>query len=182
MKFLHEKHFIHRDIKPENFCAGKQPNDSSIYIIDLGLSKRYRDEQTRIHVPYKEGKTLTGTLRYGSKNSHEGIESTRRDDLESVGYMLIYFLKGVLPWQGLNNVDKEYKHIRIKELKNEIPLSKLCEGLPNEFEQYLKHCYGLQFDEEPNYKFLIELFTNLFNSKDYEMDGNYDWVTAVIII
>ena len=128
---LHDKHFIHRDIKPENFCIGRQNYDSTIYIIDLGLSKRYRDEETRIHVPFKEGKTLTGTLRYGSKNSHDGIEPSRRDDLESVGYMLIYFLKGSLPWQGLNTTDKDEKHLKIKELKNKISLSQLCEGLPS---------------------------------------------------
>ena len=107
------------------------------------------------------------------------LEQSRRDDLESIGYMLIYLLKGSLPWQGLKCSDKAEKYNKIKEIKNNIDPYKLCEGLPVEFAKYLEHCYSLKFDDEPNYKYLIDLFQKLFQSKDYEFDFSFDWVTAV---
>lgn len=143
------------------------------------MSKRYRDEQTRIHVSYKENKSLTGTARYASRNVHNGIEQSRRDDLESIGYVLIYLLKGSLPWQGLKCKDKAEKYQKIKEYKNAIDPYKLCDGVPVEFAKYLEYCYNLKFDEEPNYKQLITMFRELFKSKDYENDYLYDWITVV---
>ncbi len=148
-------------------------------MIDYGLSKRYRDEHTRIHISYKENKSLTGTARYASRNAHNGLEQSRRDDLESIGYVLIYLMKGNLPWQGLKCKDKNEKYQKIREMKNAIETNKLCEGLPIEFEKYLEYCYKLKFDEEPNYKYLINLFKDQFKSKDYENDFLYDWITVV---
>ncbi len=179
IKYVHDNHFVHRDIKPENFLVGKGNNESTIYVIDFGLAKRYRDEQTRIHVSYKENKNLTGTARYASRNSHNGIEQSRRDDLESIGYILVYFLRGSLPWQGLKCKDKQEKYNKIKDMKNAIDPFKLCDGLPDEFAKYLEYCYNLKFDEEPNYKMLINMFKELYKSKDYENDNNYDWITVV---
>lgn len=178
IKHIHENHYVHRDIKPENFLIGKGQHEQTMYLIDFGLAKRYRDEQTRIHISYKENKNLTGTARYASKNAHKGIEQSRRDDLESIGYVLVYLMKGSLPWQGLKCKEKQEKYAKIKEIKENLTPDKLCEGLPIEFTKYLEYCQNLKFDEEPNYKYLVGMIKDLYKSKDYENDYLYDWVTV----
>ena len=178
IKHIHDNHYVHRDIKPENFLIGKGQTEQTIYIIDFGLAKRYRDEHTRIHIPLKENRNLTGTARYASCNAHNGLEQSRRDDMESIGYVLLYLLKGTLPWQGLKCKDKTEKYKKIKELKMSTPPEKLCEGLPIEFAKYIEYVKKLAFEEEPEYKKYIMLFTELFKHKDFEMDYMYDWITV----
>jgi serine/threonine protein kinase len=178
IKHIHDNHYVHRDIKPENFLIGKGQTEQTIYIIDFGLAKRYRDEHTRIHIPLKENRNLTGTARYASCNAHNGLEQSRRDDMESIGYVLLYLLKGSLPWQGLKCKDKTEKYQKIKELKMSTPPEKLCEGLPIEFAKYIEYVKKLAFEEEPEYKKYIMLFTELFKHKDFEMDYMYDWITV----
>jgi len=118
IEFLHQNNFIHRDIKPDNFVMGIGKRSSTVYMIDFGLAKKYRDPKTLQHLPYRTLKNLTGTPRYASINTHLGIEQSRRDDLQSLGYVLLYFCRGSLPWQGLPAKNKKQKYQKITEKKS----------------------------------------------------------------
>lgn len=131
LEFFHNRSFIHRDVKPDNFIMGIEKNKSSVYAIDFGLAKRYRDPKSGLHIPFKDGKSLTGTARYASINTHLGIEQSRRDDIESLILVMIYFLKGDLPWQGLKAKNIKEKYQKIKEKKIAIKEEELCEKLPS---------------------------------------------------
>ena len=178
LKHVHDNHYIHRDIKPENFLIGKETTEKTIYLLDFGLAKRYRDEYTHIHIPLKENRNLTGTARYASCKAHNGLEQSRRDDMESIAYVILYFFRKKLPWQGLKCKDKNEKHAKIKEIKMSMTPEKLFEGLPKEFADYLTMVKKLGFEEEPSYKTYIQMFNKLFKAKEFEMDYRYDWVTV----
>eukprot|EP00826_Nyctotherus_ovalis_P044645 TRINITY_DN4835_c0_g2_i2.p1 TRINITY_DN4835_c0_g2~~TRINITY_DN4835_c0_g2_i2.p1 ORF type:complete len:205 (+),score=40.83 TRINITY_DN4835_c0_g2_i2:368-982(+) len=167
---------MHRDVKPENFLIGAHKESNTIYVIDFGLAKHYCDPESKLHISYKNKKSLTGTARYASLNTHLGIEQSRRDDFESLGYVLIYFLNGFLPWQGLAARNNKEKYERIKRKKQSVSVEKLCEGLPAEFVLYFKYCRSLKFSEKPNYKHLRRIFEIVFKEANYVMDYAYDWV------
>ena len=101
-----------------------------VYIIDFGLAKKFRDPRTHQHIAYRENKNLTGTARYASINTHMGVEQSRRDDLESLGYVFMYFNRGSLPWQGLKAQTKRQKYERISEKKMATGVDELCKGFP----------------------------------------------------
>ncbi|KXJ12155.1 casein kinase I [Exaiptasia diaphana] len=175
IEYVHSKNFIHRDIKPDNFLMGLAKKGNLVYIIDFGLAKKYRDPKTHQHIPYRENKNLTGTARYASINTHLGIEQSRRDDLESLGYVLMYFNLGSLPWQGLKAATKRQKYERISEKKMSTPIEVLCKGFPTEFATYLNTCRSLRFDDKPDYSHLRQLFRNLFHRQGYTYDYVFDW-------
>ena len=108
-----------------------------MFCVDFGLSKRYRHPKNLQHIPHRDGRSLTGTPRYASVNNHLGIEQSRRDDLESIGYVLVYFLKGSLPWQGLKAKNAQKKYRLILEKKQQISIAQLCQGCPSQFAEYL---------------------------------------------
>jgi len=166
---------LHRDIKPDNFLMGTGKKGHHVYIIDFGLAKKYRDPKSHQHIPYKEGKSLTGTARYASINTHLGIEQSRRDDLESLGYIYMYFLRGSLPWQGLRAQTKKQKYDRISEKKMATPVEVLCKGSPAEFAHYLNYVRSLRFEDKPDYQYLRKLFRDLFLREGYQMDYIFDW-------
>eukprot|EP00050_Salpingoeca_kvevrii_P022792 m.132186 g.132186 ORF g.132186 m.132186 type:complete len:358 (-) comp9829_c0_seq1:403-1476(-) len=179
IEFVHSKNYLHRDIKPDNFMMGLGKRGNQVYIIDFGLAKKYRDSKTHAHIPYREGKNLTGTARYASINTHLGIEQSRRDDLESLGYVLMYFNRGSLPWQGLKAATKKQKYERISEKKMSTPIELLCKGFPSEFATYLTYCRSLRFDDKPDYAYLRTLFRNLFHREGYTYDFVFDWTVQI---
>ncbi|KAI1720954.1 protein kinase domain-containing protein [Ditylenchus destructor] len=175
IEFVHSRGLIHRDIKPDNFVMGLRLMHNKLYMIDFGLAKKYRDSRSLEHIPYREGKSLTGTARYASINAHIGAEQSRRDDLESLGYVLVYLCAGVLPWQGLPAKDKKEKYTRISQKKQATTIEKLCQGLPAEFVAYLKYSRSLRFEETPDYKYLDTLFQNLRRTVSTTNELVYDW-------
>ncbi|KAM6559521.1 hypothetical protein CsatA_028760 [Cannabis sativa] len=175
IEYVHSKGFLHRDVKPDNFLMGLGRKANQVYIIDFGLAKRYRDPASNRHIPYRENKNLTGTARYASCNTHLGIEQSRRDDLESLGYVLLYFLRGSLPWQGLKAATKKQKYDKIREKKVSTPIEVLCKSHPVEFASYFHYCHSLTFDQRPDYGFLKRLFRDLFTREGYEFDYVFDW-------
>ncbi|KDP40745.1 hypothetical protein JCGZ_24744 [Jatropha curcas] len=175
VEFVHSKSFLHRDIKPDNFLMGLGRRANQVYIIDFGLAKKYRDTSTHQHIPYRENKNLTGTARYASMNTHLGIEQSRRDDLESLGYVLMYFLRGSLPWQGLKAGTKKQKYEKISEKKVSTPIETLCRGYPTEFASYFHYCRSLRFDDKPDYAYLKRLFRDLFIREGFQFDYVFDW-------
>ncbi|CAN6441599.1 unnamed protein product [Victoria cruziana] len=175
VEFVHAKSFLHRDIKPDNFLMGLGRRANQVYIIDFGLAKKYRDSTTHQHIPYRENKNLTGTARYASMNTHLGIEQSRRDDLESLGYVLMYFLRGSLPWQGLKAGTKKQKYEKISEKKVATSIESLCRCYPSEFASYFHYCRSLRFDDKPDYAYLKRIFRDLFIREGFQFDYVFDW-------
>merc|ERR1711998_748568 len=154
----HEERIIHRDIKPDNFLVGgNESTKNTIYIIDFGLAKCYKSSDGE-HIPFKDGKNLTGTARYASINTHLGYEQSRRDDLETIGHVILYFLKGSLPWQGLPGRSKAEKYANIKKKKKETTIEELTRDQPEEFKEFMHYCRGLSFTQDPDYGYIIGLF------------------------
>lgn len=176
IEYFHTHYFLHRDVKPDNFLISGGRNHELIYIIDYGLAKKYFNPQTSEHIPYRDNKSLTGTARYASLNTHMGIEQSRRDDLEGIGYVLMYFLRGSLPWQGLKASTQKKRYHSIREVKRGTPIETLCKNSPSEFTTYISYCRGLKFDDAPDYSYIRKLFRDLFVKCEFKWDYLYDWV------
>ncbi|KAL3318314.1 Casein kinase I isoform epsilon [Cichlidogyrus casuarinus] len=175
LESIHARCFIHRDIKPDNFLMGLGAQGNQLFLIDFGLAKRYCDKRTKNHIPYREKKNLTGTARYASINTHMGIEQSRRDDMESLGYVLVYFLRGSLPWQGLKAGTKRQKYERISEKKMSTTINELCQGLSIEFSNYVVMCRSIRFDDAPDYNLMKHSFRQLMSQNQFLYDHIYDW-------
>jgi serine/threonine protein kinase len=175
VQFVHSRNIVHRDIKPDNFLVGLGNRASIVHIIDFGLSRCYRDSRTGIHITAARHDSLTGTARYASRNAMKGLEQSRRDDLESLGYVWMYLLRGSLPWQGIPARTQDEKMAKILEVKLATPFESLCAGFPAEFLRYFEIIVDLAFDEEPNYAELRHMFRELFLREGNVYDYRYDW-------
>lgn len=166
------KGFVHRDVKPENFVMGIKQTENEVYLLDYGLSRKYTNGTA--HIRFSDHVRLVGTLRYCSLNCQKGYEQSRRDDLESLGFCLIYMLKGRLPWQGTGKKKGETKE-KIYEIKGSFSEAELCSGLGRELREYLEHCRGLKFEEKPGYGRLRKLLQDAFLKTAACRDFDYDW-------
>ena len=194
IEFMHKKGFIHRDIKPENFLVGADKNNrNAIYIIDFGLSSQYLvsnslstkgkqqiNEQIKSsqlnHIRLSKNNKFIGNAKFQSINGHKGLTLSRRDDMEAIGYLLIYLLKGSLPWdEATARRDKKLLFEQITQIKIKTSTEKLCQGLPKEFLDYLKAVKSLEFEEEPHYSEYKKMFRDLFIKLGYIYDYDYDW-------
>ena len=173
VEYIHSKGFIHRDLKPDNFLMGVESKANVVHVVDFGLAKKFRDSHTQQHIPYRENRGRTGTARYSSINALAGIEQSRRDDLEGLFYVLIYFCRGSLPWQGLGHTTDKYA--RILEAKQDTPPEELCKDHPKEFVDFFNYCRSLSFEEEPDYAYCRKLFRKLFVREGYIYDHDFDW-------
>ena len=175
IQYIHSKYYIHRDIKPDNFMVGRGQNEKKIYIIDFGLAKKYYSVSKAQHIKFITGKNLIGTARYCGRNAHRGYEQGRRDDIESIGYVLMYFLLGVLPWQGLKVRKNEDQFEKIAQKKYSTSFEELTSGQPEEFLLYFKHVEKLEFEAQPNYVYLISLFQRVIDKYCTECFYDFDW-------
>ena len=178
LQYIHDRHIIHRDIKPDNFVMGANENNAHLYLLDFGLAKKYRSSRTLIQYPLIKKKKLTGTARYASIHALEEMEQSRRDDLESVGYVLMYFLRGGLPWQGLKIRSKEDRYKKILAKKKETTPEELCKGFPDEFRQFVSYTRNLEYTQQPDYNMLKRMLFELVTKKMEDVfDFIYDWTT-----
>ena len=175
IEWVHSKNLIHRDIKPDNFVMGRGDKNHIVYILDFGLSKKYFSVSKNKHIKFTQNKKLTGTARYASINAIKGCEQSRRDDLEAIGYVLMYFLRGSLPWQGIKNLKGECRYIKIYEKKKNTTPEELCKNFPGEFTEFIKYTRHIQFESKPDYDYLRGLLKNVMNKLNFEYDYFYDW-------
>lgn len=168
IKYIHNNGYLHRDIKPDNFVTGHN-NKGELYCIDFGLAKKYLKKNGE-HIPHSTDRKFCGTARYASIAAHDNQEQGRKDDLESIAYILIYMFKGKLPWQGVKNKDKKERYRIIGEKKKELSPEELCKNMPKEFCVFLKYIRNMDFDEKPPYSAFKKMFMKLYESREYKND------------
>ena len=177
IQWVHSKGFVHRDIKPDNFLIGrKDPN--VIYLIDFGLSKKYKSDKTGKHLKFSFTGKLTGTVRFASANALRGGEQSRRDDLESIAYMIIFFMRGKLPWQGVTGTKKMERYLKIYKMKKNVTPEDLCKSLPNQMVQFTKYIKNLEFEQEPDYNYLRGLINSILKQRKANLDSLiFSWIS-----
>jgi casein kinase I family protein HRR25 len=178
LEYIHNKHILHIDIKPDNFVMGLNNLSKYVYLLDFGLAKKYRSSRTLVQIPFENNNRVVGTTRYASINALKGYEHSRRDDLEAAGYVLVYLIKGKLPWQGITSKDKVHRYRKLLKRKEEISPKDLCCDLPEEFEEYISYTRNLGYLEQPDYEMLKGLFIRMLNRINCQFDYIYDWTNG----
>ena len=180
LKLIHEKGIIHRDMKPENLCIGYKGKEKNIYLIDFGLSKLINNDKKNqcFLLNIKKEKIVIGTVRYISMNAHLGNEQYKKDDLESLAYMMIYFIKGELPWQNLKAKSRKEKYTKIYQKKKHTVNSELCNFLPDEIKTFLNYVLNLNQKQNPDYVKLTNLINNLMKKYGYTNDSQFEWYSS----
>ncbi|MCJ1479816.1 serine/threonine protein kinase [Lambiella insularis] len=197
LQFIHSKKVLHQDIKPANFLMGTGSKGNCVYVTDLGLASGHFSSEAP-QVTSQHQARLWGTAYFASVAGHRGIgkckeeddqdpladrapEQSQRDDMESLGYMLLYFLRGRLPWHNVKAASKQEKAERMMEYKASIRVDELCEDMPNEFKTYMNDVRALNFGEKPEYSKLRRMFRNLFVRHGFEHDYVFDWTIRIYL-
>ena len=181
LESIHNKGIIHCDIKPENFSIGLKEK-RIIYLIDFGLSKKYRSDRTKNHIQFSITKTMIGTARYASRNALSGLQLSRRDDLESLSYVILYFLTKKLPWQGITAKTQDKRYKKIYEKKDEIEKWDKFKKIPEQIQNFVKYVRNMGFTQDPDYKLMKNYFYDLLDKLDLDFDNNFSWIIDKSII
>ena len=181
LEYIHSKYIIHQDIKPQNFLIGRK-DPKVIYLIDFGFAKKYKSSRTGKHIQFKNLGKLYGSLAYSSVNGNAGYEQSRRDDLESLGYMLVFLATNKLPWKNkkiMQNIKDKIntEEEEIYKMKKTLIPKKMCEGLPEEFIDYIKYCRKLEFEQDPDYNYLKNLFSLILIKEKQKNDLKFVWIS-----
>lgn len=175
LEHIHNKHLIHRDIKPENFVFGLGENENTLYMIDFGLAEQYRSSKTHLQLPFKTEEGFTGTRTYSSIFAMLECRQSRKDDMESFGYILLYLLKGSLPWGRLEIEDEEEKWKQTLQMKLFLNVKESFKGFPSQFEEIFNYVRGLLYIEDPNYNYIRSLLNEIANEQNFKLDYQWDW-------
>jgi len=177
IEFFHKKQYLHRDIKPDNFLMGIGDKAAEVFVIDLGLTKKIQRQRFSVgQIGCQLVHPMVGTVRYAGIHAHLGHEEGPRDDLESLAYVWAFFLRGSLPWQGIEARNRDEKFARIRDMKKQMRSAELFDGFPKEFERYLEYVRGMRRDELPNYQRVRDVFRKLAAQSGVAYDGEFDWV------
>mmetsp|Transcript_11493 Transcript_11493/g.33138 ORF Transcript_11493/g.33138 Transcript_11493/m.33138 type:complete len:336 (-) Transcript_11493:671-1678(-) len=177
LEAVHAAGLMHRDLKPDNFLIGLGPKANTVYLIDYGLATPWLDRKSKTHVKFREGRGRVGTAWYSSQHASLGLQQSRRDDLESLGYIMLHFLRGSLPWQHATlfcHTDAE-RFQEIMQRKRALSIPDLCGRFPWEIGEYVRYCRDLKFEECPDYAFLRNLLADCYSGENFEPDGIFDW-------
>ena len=170
---IHNLGIIHRDLKPENILVGRGEDCKQIFVIDYGISKITENLNELV---FKQNKSFVGTARYASVAAHKGYELSRKDDLESLFYVMVFCAKGFLPWQKIKASDEE-KILRVGKIKEDLTVNEVCQGMPLEFIEAFTYIKKLKFEDKVDYDYLKKLMIKFSEEEEFDIDNIFDWIS-----